>query len=170
MIDLPPRSTGRAPWWRGTRGEWFVVLQGALVGLVFFGPRGRGVASAWPAAVAWGAHMLSVPLMVLGSGVLITACLGLGRSLTPLPFPKEGSSLVQTGLYGIVRHPIYSGGLVLAIGWAMRVQSWFTLGYVFLLFLFFDLKSRREEAWLTQRFPEYADYRRRVRKLIPFLY
>lgn len=63
-----------------------------------------------------------------GGGVFIAACLGLGRRLTPLPFPKESSSLVQTGVYAIVRHPIYSGGLVLAIGWAFRTQSWLTLG------------------------------------------
>ncbi len=144
-----------------------MVLQAALLALVFFGPRGR---NAWPGVVAWGAQMMSVPLMVVGGGVFIAACLGLGRRLTPLPFPKESSSLVQTGVYAIVRHPIYSGGLVLAIGWAFRTQSWLTLGYVVLLFLFFDLKSRREEEWLTQRYPEYADYRKRVRKLIPFVY
>ena len=39
-----------------------------------------------------------------------------------------------------------------------------------LLLVFFDIKSRREEAWLVARFPAYADYRRRVRKLIPFIY
>ena len=39
-----------------------------------------------------------------------------------------------------------------------------------LLVVFFDIKSRREEAWLAARFPAYADYRRRVRKLIPFIY
>jgi protein-S-isoprenylcysteine O-methyltransferase Ste14 len=39
-----------------------------------------------------------------------------------------------------------------------------------LLLVFFDIKSRREEAWLLARFPAYRDYRRRVRKLMPFIY
>ena len=36
--------------------------------------------------------------------------------------------------------------------------------------VFFDIKSRREERWLMAKFPEYAGYRRRVRKHIPYLY
>jgi protein-S-isoprenylcysteine O-methyltransferase Ste14 len=40
----------------------------------------------------------------------------------------------------------------------------------FILLAFFDLKSRREEAWLVKRFPEYAAYQRRTRRLIPWLY
>lgn len=36
--------------------------------------------------------------------------------------------------------------------------------------IFFDTKAGVEERWLTKRFPEYAAYRRRVRKLIPFVY
>ena len=39
-----------------------------------------------------------------------------------------------------------------------------------LLLLFFDLKSRREEQWLRERYPGYDSYQRRVRKLIPWLY
>ena len=58
----------------------------------------------------------------------------------------------------------------MAIGWAIFVQGWLTLAYSAMLVLFFDVKSRREEAWLTQRFPDYLDYQRRVRKLIPFIY
>ena len=38
------------------------------------------------------------------------------------------------------------------------------------LAMFFDIKSRREEVWLAEHFPEYAAYQRRVRKLIPFIY
>jgi protein-S-isoprenylcysteine O-methyltransferase Ste14 len=87
-----------------------------------------------------------------------------------LPFPKDGADLVQTGPFALVRHPMYSGGLVLAVGWALCVQSWLTLGYAIALFVFLDAKSRREERWLAEKFPAYASYRRRVRKLIPFVY
>ena len=38
------------------------------------------------------------------------------------------------------------------------------------LFIFFDRKSRREEAWLMEAYPGYADYRGRVKKLIPGIY
>ena len=49
-------------------------------------------------------------------------------------------------------------------------QGWLTLGWAALLFVLLDVKSRREERWLADRFPAYADYRRRTRRLIPWLY
>jgi len=94
----------------------------------------------------------------------------LGRGLTPLPYPKDGAKFVQTGSFALVRHPMYGGGLMLALGWALFVQGCLTLGYVATLFAFLDAKSRREERWLAERFPEYTSYQRRVRKLIPFVY
>jgi protein-S-isoprenylcysteine O-methyltransferase Ste14 len=109
-------------------------------------------------------------LIVGGGGLLLAGLVGLGSGLTPLPYPKEGAGLVQSGPFALVRHPMYSGGLVLALGCALCTGSWLTLGYVAVLFVFLDLKSRREERWLTERFPEYAHYRRRVRKLVPFVY
>jgi protein-S-isoprenylcysteine O-methyltransferase Ste14 len=55
-------------------------------------------------------------------------------------------------------------------GWSLLVQGWLTLAYVTLMFDFLDLKSRREERWLVEKFPAYVQYRKRVRKLIPFIY
>jgi protein-S-isoprenylcysteine O-methyltransferase Ste14 len=65
---------------------------------------------------------------------------------------------------------MYGGGLVLALGWALFGRSWLTLGYVIVLFVFLDLKSRREEKWLAEKFPTYRSYQARIRKLIPFVY
>jgi protein-S-isoprenylcysteine O-methyltransferase Ste14 len=50
------------------------------------------------------------------------------------------------------------------------VTGWLTIVYAAALFVLFDVKSRREERWLVQKFPEYRDYQRRVRKLVPFVY
>lgn len=163
-------SGDKTPWWRGTRGEWLVVAQVALIGLVFFGPRTIAGQPAWPIPFPKACRVIGGLLVVGGGGLLVAGLACLGRGLTPLPYPKEGAALVQAGPFGIVRHPMYSGGLVLALGWALYVQSWLTLGYVAVLFVFLDLKSRREERWLIERFPEYVDYRRRVRKLVPFIY
>jgi protein-S-isoprenylcysteine O-methyltransferase Ste14 len=160
----------RLPWWKGARGEWLVVGQIALIGLVFFGPRRL---PGWPAWVFPFPHAWPVTggvLMVGGGALLVAGLIGLGRGLTPLPYPKDGADLIQTGPFALVRHPIYSGGLGFGLGWALYVQGWLTLAYVFALFVFLDAKSRREERWLTEKFGAYAAYQRRVRKLIPFLY
>ena len=109
-------------------------------------------------------------LLALGAALSIAAAVHLGSNLTPLPHPKDDASFVASGPYRVVRHPMYGGVILLALGWAFHVEGVLTLGYAALTVLFFDIKTRREETWLLQRFPEYAAYRRRVRKLIPFIY
>lgn len=157
------------PWWKGRRGEWYVAMQAVLFGLVIFGPTGSGL-HAWPRALATLATPLGLTLVAIGGLIAAAAALKLGPNLTPLPHPKDDSTLVDSGLYGLVRHPIYCGLILAAFGWALCVQGWLTMAWAVVLLVFFDIKSRREEAWLLARFPAYADYRRRVRKLIPFIY
>ena len=159
-----------SPWWKGVRGEGWVLVQGVLLALVAFGPRTLAELPPWPGAVAAISGPAGTFLLLAGGAISALAALGLGPNLTPLPHPKEGGTLVETGLYGLVRHPIYFGLIVAAFGWALAVQGWLTLVYALVLFGFFDLKSRREERWLMGRFPAYAAYRRRVRRLIPFVY
>ena len=169
-MSAEPIAADRKSWWKGARGEWFVVAQLLLMGLVFFGPR---TVAGHPARSFPFPHAYRVAggVWMAGGGALFLAGLvRLGRGLTPLPYPKDGADLVQTGPFALVRHPMCGGGLVLAFGWALWVQSWLTLGYVAVLFVFVDAKSRREERWLAGKFPAYAAYRRRVRKLIPFVY
>jgi len=163
-------AADRKPWWKGTRGEWLVVAQVALIALVFFGPRTVAGQPAWRFPFPHACAVVGGVLMVVGGLLFVAGLIQLGRGLTPLPYPKDGASLVQTGPFALVRHPMYGGGLVFAFGWALLVHGWLTLGYVVVLFVFLDMKSRREERWLTERYPAYATYQQRVRKLIPFIY
>jgi protein-S-isoprenylcysteine O-methyltransferase Ste14 len=160
----------KTPWWKGARGEWLVVIQVVLIGLVFLGPRSIAGWPAWPFPFPRACAVLGGTFMVSGGVLLVAGLVGLGRGLTPLPYPQDGAELVQTGPYALVRHPMYGGGVLLALGWALYIHGWLTLGYVAVLFVFLDVKSRREEMWLAERFPMYASYQRRVRKLIPFVY
>jgi protein-S-isoprenylcysteine O-methyltransferase Ste14 len=160
----------KTPWWKGARGERLVVIQVILIGLVFLGPRTVDGWPAWPFPFQRACAILGCVFMVGGGGLLVAGLVRLGRGLTPLPYPKEGAELVQTGPFALVRHPMYGGGLLLALGFALIIHSWLTLGYAAALFAFLDMKSRREERWLAERFPTYASYQRRVRKLIPFVY
>jgi protein-S-isoprenylcysteine O-methyltransferase Ste14 len=165
-----PASVERKPWWSGSRGEWLVVVQVLLICLVFLGPRTVAGRPAWPFPFPHACRVVGGVLLACGSALLVAGLVRLGPGLTPLPYPKEGAALIQTGAFSAVRHPMYGGGIVLGLGWALAVQGWLTLGYVAVLFLFLDAKSRREERWLAEKFPEYPGYRRRVRKLIPFVY
>jgi protein-S-isoprenylcysteine O-methyltransferase Ste14 len=101
---------------------------------------------------------------------LIAAGIRLGPNLTPLPYPKSSGTLVETGVYALVRHPMYCGAICAAVGWSLWVQGVLTVGYAVVLVVFLDAKASREERWLRAKFPEYAAYAQRVRKLIPFVY
>ena len=110
--------------------------------------------------------------LMLVSGVMLATAgtFNLGRNLTPFICPKAGSILLEQGAYRLVRHPVYSGLLQICFGWGLWNHGWLTLGYSLILFLIFDRKSRREEKFLLARFPGYAAYSRRVKRLIPFIY
>lgn len=160
----------QAQWWRGTRGEWFVVIQALILALVVLGPRTLTGLPAWPAALANIAGWVGLLMLAAGGVTSVIAALHLGPNLTPLPHPKDSATLIESGLYGIVRHPIYFALIVMAVAWALFVQGTLTLLYAALLVAFFDIKARREEKWLARRFPAYEDYSRRVKKLIPYIY
>ncbi|NKQ34282.1 MAG: isoprenylcysteine carboxylmethyltransferase family protein, partial [Chloroflexi bacterium] len=83
---------------------------------------------------------------------------------------KEDATLVEYGAYKIVRHPIYSGIILGAFGWGFLMNNLPTLALAVVLFIFFDIKSRREENALCCKFENYGLYQQRVRKLIPYLY
>ena len=176
MVEDPQNVTEtvapgeRAPWWKGTRGEWYLAAQLVLIALVFFGPRTLPGLPDWPTGLARVFRILGVILMAGGGGLLLAGLLQLGSSLSPLPSPRRHGTLVQSGPYRLVRHPMYAGGILLAYGWVLVVHGWLTLVYATVLFVFLDIKSTREERWLTEKFPDYPDYQRRVGKLIPFVH
>ena len=108
----------------------------------------------------------------MGAGILIfiAGTRALGKSLTPFPEPLAGTPLIQHGIYGWIRHPLYTSLMLIALGWAFVWQSWPALVATGVLILFFDAKAKREERFLQDKFPGYADYQKRVRRFIPRLY
>ncbi len=160
----------QSPWWKGSRGEWYVVAQITLFALVMFGPRTWAGWPAWSFPYTWLGRMVGGALLLTGGLLALAGIFKLGVNLTPLPYPQDQAALIETGPYQLVRHPIYSGAILMALGWAGWVHGWLTIGYAIVLFVFFDIKVRREEQWLKDKFSGYVAYQKRVRKLIPFIY
>jgi protein-S-isoprenylcysteine O-methyltransferase Ste14 len=82
---------------------------------------------------------------------------------------KKGHELVKKGPYRFVRHPIYTGLLLMCLGTAVvvsQLQSW--LGFV-LLCVGFWIKLKQEETLMLQHFPEYPAYQKQVKALVPFV-
>lgn len=109
-------------------------------------------------------------LVAAGGAFFLWALLSLGTALTALPAPRSSSEeLVDRGAFRLARHPIYGGGLLVALGFSLAWAPWGLVPTAALLVLF-ELKSRVEEAWLAERFAGYEDYRRRVRRrFLPWL-
>ena len=149
----------------GPRGEGWVALQFvlllsiALVGLVG--------GDAWSGTLARITDVAGLALLAGGVVLAAAGLLALGRSLTPLPRPRDGAVMVESGVYAAVRHPIYGGLIVAAFGWGLMVASPLALILAAVLAGFFELKSRREEAWLMEHYPGYVDYMEQTRRFVP---
>lgn len=150
------------------RGAWYVVVQGILIGLILFGPQGSRLISSEPITSIL--QSCGIAIGLLATVIMVIAVINLGKNLTPLPCPKDNAILIQGGLYQFVRHPIYFGVLLAALAWLLIFPGLYILIYAIGLFFLFDVKARREEVWLVERFPDYRDYQRRVKKLIPVIY
>jgi protein-S-isoprenylcysteine O-methyltransferase Ste14 len=118
------------------------------------------------AAAAWAAAVLCV----IGLAFAVWARVTLGRNWSGVVTLKEEHELVQRGPYRFVRHPIYTGLLTMFFATALGLGHLAGFAGVLLLFASFWIKLRDEEQLMLQEFPErYAAYRRRAKRIIPFV-
>jgi protein-S-isoprenylcysteine O-methyltransferase Ste14 len=79
--------------------------------------------------------------------------------------------VISTGLYGIVRHPLYTGATIMAIGSPLLVSSVYGLIAGFVLSAILAMRSIGEENMLRQELTGYGEYMKRVRwRLIPYVF
>ena len=95
----------------------------------------------------------------------------LGKLWSAFVTRKDDHHIIDTGPYGIVRHPIYTGLILAATAVAILKGNLYSLAGILLIVFGFWIKARLEEQFLSQQLgPEtYTAYRRRVPMLIPFL-
>jgi protein-S-isoprenylcysteine O-methyltransferase Ste14 len=151
----------------GRRGEGWVALQLVLLAaIVSAGALGAN----WPAparGLRTGAAAVSA---LAGICLFAGGTTRLGRQITPFPRPVEEGSVKSEGAYGVVRHPMYGGVLLMTLGWSL-VSSPSALLPWSVAVVFLDAKRRREEAWLAEKHPEYREYQASVRHgLLPFVW
>lgn len=145
----------------GRGGDW-VAAQLALFAAIGLAPRRVAGLPEWPEGLRRPAAFVGAALIVAGVLIGGAAARELGSNLTIFPKPKADGELVQSGVYGVVRHPIYSGVLLCALGYALLRAGSLALLLCIVLWVFFERKAGREERWLLTQFPEYDAYRRRV--------
>ena len=94
------------------------VLMAAIVGAVI----------AWPDRDSTWRSALGALLFLSGTLVVILAARALGSSMTPFPRPARGGQLVDNGPYAFVRHPVYSGGILVFGGIPLALSPWALAG------------------------------------------
>ncbi len=110
-------------------------------------------------------------ITLIGLVIVLWARTVLGGNWSTDTVLKENHELIQVGPYRYVRHPIYSGLLLMALGAAIfygRATGFVAFAIFFVTFWF---RAHQEEKLLTEQFPEtYPDYKARVKKFIPFVF
>lgn len=119
--------------------------------------------------VRWTGAM-GASICVLGLLMTLWARWTLGRNWSSNVTFKQGHELIRTGPYRLVRHPIYTGILMMALGTALdigQLRCWLALP---LMTSAFSIKLKQEERLLLRHFPqEYPTYKRQVKALVPFV-
>ncbi|MHA2175880.1 MAG: methyltransferase family protein [Candidatus Hodarchaeales archaeon] len=119
-------------------------------------------------ALSW----IGLFVYLLAAIVVVMARVNLGKQGTGILVVREDHELITTGLYKLLRHPMYSGTLLGVIGFAFVTQSIFVSLITFVLYFWiFKERLKYEEKLLEETFGEkYQKYKESSYRLIPFLY
>ena len=118
-----------------------------------------------------GVRWIGVALFALGMAFVFWSGVALGRLYSGDVTLQEGHRLVTSGPYRLVRHPRYTGGILLGFGLSLLFDSWIGLlaSTAFVGIILFRIKD--EEALMSEAFgQEWDEYCARTRRLIPFIY
>jgi protein-S-isoprenylcysteine O-methyltransferase Ste14 len=115
---------------------------------------------------AWIRYLAIVPLAG-GAVVIAWAARALGSNLTPGTEPVANAELITRGPYAHLRHPMYTGLVLLLAGYTLAWSNW-TLALVIGLVAraYFTAKARAEEKRLLRRFPQYRNYMAHVSRRV----
>lgn len=142
-----------------TKSYGFVAVQFGLLAAIILSP-GLLTLKFW--------QLSGLVLMTIGLVVCFVSIWQLRNySLTALPAPLKNAKLLDSGLYALARHPIYSGLLMLMTGVVMARFSWLRLGLLCVLYVVLYQKSGFEEAQLIKKFGKrYKEYQQKVRRFM----
>lgn len=134
-----------------------VVMIGALVGLYKIG-------------VLFTAQPIAIALQLIAIALMVWARVTFGRRSFHAAANPTAGGLVTTGPYRIIRHPIYTAACL--FGWGSIVTYWSLVSVAFgiLLLLGALLRMICEEQLIKQKYPEYVEYAKVTKRMVPYLF
>ncbi len=143
------------------KGRMLVFLQFGLIIILAMYPDSTTVDSRL--------NILGTVFVAIGLILLFAGFRGLGKSLTANPVPNQDGVLVTTGIYGLVRHPVYLGLLIITFGLVVSSGVWAQIVVWLALAMLLVYKMRWEEVLLLAKYKGYAEYMNKVPAIIPNL-
>ena len=169
MIKNPGLLASRLDAKEGRKEQSIVVKLSGLMFLCGFIVAGLGLRFGW--------YMLPMPVCIVGAVLFIIAYMLYAEVLRENTYlsrtieVQEGQKVIDTGLYGIVRHPMYSATLILFLSMPIVLGSVWS----FLIFMVYPFiiaaRLKDEEKFLEDELEGYREYKKKVRyRLIPFIW
>ncbi len=119
-------------------------------------------------------HALILPVAIVGHGLVLSSLLltawsrrALGRHFSIYLKADEGHELITEGPYRRVRHPVYTAELLLQVGAPLATCTWEALPLLLVGIWMIRLRIDAEEALLTERYPQYEEYKAVTGRLLP---
>ena len=134
-----------------------VVVVGALIGLYKIG-------------VLFTAQPIAIALQLLAVALMVSARVTFGRRSFHAAANPTAGGLVTTGPYRFIRHPIYTAACLFGWGSIVVHLSLASVAFGILLLLGALVRMTCEEQLLKQKYPEYVEYAKVTRRMVPYLF
>ena len=108
-------------------------------------------------------YFLGILIIIIAFIIMLVSIKDLGRNLSPFPRPINKSNLVNTGIYGFMRHPMYYSLIFISIGVFIIKLSIYYLFLTISLALIIKFKIALEEKYLMNKFKNYLLYKNEVK-------
>lgn len=92
------------------------------------------------------------------------------KNISIAPLVKPNSSLITSGPYRIIRHPMYTAQLLAILPLVVEYFSYIRLSVLFLLLITLLIKIQFEEKQLNLYFPDYKEYSSKTWRMLPFVF
>jgi protein-S-isoprenylcysteine O-methyltransferase Ste14 len=120
--------------------------------------------------VSWPIMITGILVCLLATFVRIKGHLDLGYGFSTRVEKQRNHKLVTSGIYHLIRHPMYLAIFLLLAGTCIMLKALFSWIFVILNFYTLYIRIKKEEIFMKENFPEYTSYMKKTYKLFPYFY